>query len=125
MQEFISIDLSSIIIDAISGDSSKRTTTIQHELEQHIKEISSMLTAYHWDERGIVHGVTIDEPSISIDKNGQGKFRVKYGTNIHFGCSDKDIELDNSMVITINADLTTGTALLTGENVIEREPDDI
>lgn len=82
-----------------------------------------MLTAYHWDERGAVHGLTIEPSAININKTGQGSFRVKYGINIHYGCSDKDIELNNNMLITINADLNKGTALLTGEDIVEREPD--
>ncbi|RYD93045.1 MAG: hypothetical protein EOP54_19830 [Sphingobacteriales bacterium] len=124
MQESVSIILSQNTIQAIAGSSDDRLTMLCAGLQNHKYTLASMLTSYHWDERGIVYGLEIDEKSISIDKYGQGSFIVKYGINIHYGCSDKDIELDKHMIVTINTDLNAATTTLTGENVIEREPDD-
>lgn len=125
MHETTTITITADAIKAIAGTDADRNQVIKTELYRHLQQISALLTAYHWDERGIVHSLVIDEPSISINEVGTGAFKVRYGTNIHYGCSDKDVELTNSMIITIQVDMTNATAQLTGETVYEREPDEL
>lgn len=105
MQYREAIKLSATGINAITGNGDGRTDDIAAELGTHIKTISALLTSYHWNEKGMVYGVMIDAASVQIDHNGNGFFTVKYGINIHYGCSDMSIELDNKMVIGIDANI--------------------
>lgn len=123
MQETQTITISKIILETIIGDSHERLRVIGNELAKQQDNICSLLTSYHWEERGKVHAIEIDDSSIKVDKNGEGHFTVKYGTNIHYGCSDRDINSDNMMTISIKVNLQTGSTLLTGENIPDREPD--
>jgi hypothetical protein len=123
MQFHQSIQLSANGIAAIIGDEPDRFDNIADELENHTADISSLLTSYHWNEKAMVHTLKINRQSIEIDKSGKGRFTVNYGTNIHYGCSDIDIELENKMTINIKVDMQTRKAILTGEYIPEREPD--
>jgi hypothetical protein len=123
MQECQTVTASAIFLNAIIHDDEDRTQLIQTELELHKDSIASILSAYHWNERGAVHGIELIPGSIRVDHQGEGRFKVKYGINIHYGCSDVDIELNNTMTITIKTDLTNASAVLNGENIPDREPD--
>jgi hypothetical protein len=123
MQFHQTIKLSAVGIAAIVSNNAERLRIITDELEANLSHISSLLTSYHWSEKGIVHALKIDPLSIRIDQSGKGSFITNYGTNIHYGCSDVDIELENKMRINLSVDLQTGETILTGEYIPEREPD--
>ena len=123
MQFHQTITLSASSLAAIISNDADRLSNIANVLESHSADISSLLTSYHWSEKAMVHTLKINRESVEIDQFGKGRFTVNYGTNIHYGCSDTDIELENKMTININADIETGEAILTGEYIPEREPD--
>src|ERR1700712_600051 len=101
--------------DTLKGENTDKPMLIKQELAKHQDSIAALLSSYHWDEKGIVQALTIDPDSINIDKNGNGRFKVNYAINIHYGCSDIDIDLDKSMTIKITTDMETRQSLLTGE----------
>jgi hypothetical protein len=123
VQERSTISIAPQFVAAVSAKGDERPALIAEALEHHIDDISALLTSYHWNERGVVHSVLINHDSVQMDSLGMGQFKVSYGVNIHYGCSDIDIELSKTMVIGIHINLQTGEALLTGENIPDREPD--
>ncbi|RCH53779.1 hypothetical protein DJ568_16210 [Mucilaginibacter hurinus] len=124
MQEQTAISVPLSFKNAINQDSNEvNAAIIYHELNQHLPAISNMLTSYHWEERGAVQEVMIEQDSIHVNKSGEGKFSVKYGVNIHYGCSDKDIDMDHTMLITMKANADSSIIILAGENFPERDPD--
>jgi acid phosphatase class B len=123
MLERLTIGISPRFLAAVAAERDEKLAVITEELEHHIDEVSALLTSYHWNERGVVHSVLISRESIQMDSSGMGQFKVSYGVNIHYGCSDIDIELSKTMLIGIHINLQTGEALLIGEDIPEREPD--
>lgn len=121
MQEKLTINLSPGFVKAFQENIN--LATLNAELAKQEVQIASLLTGYHWSEKGIVNSIRIEPGSVKIDETGKGSFKVAYAINIHYGCSDVDIDLDKSMLITIAIDLPSATALLTGEYIPEREPD--
>ena len=121
MQEKLTIKVSPEFIKTLIGNKNPSLTLLA--LTEHEAQIAALLTGYHWGEKGIVNSIRIAPDSVNIDEAGKGSFKVAYAINIHYGCSDVDIDLDKSMVINIAIDTTTATALLTGEYIPEREPD--
>lgn len=123
MQFNQTIKLSSAFIAAIISNGDDRYNLIADELERHLSDMALLLTSYHWNERAVVQAIKINRASVQIDRQGNGRFGVNYGTNIHYGCSDIDIDLEQKMTINISADLQAGGAILKGEYIPEREPD--
>lgn len=123
MQHSLTITVSPSLLKAFNNAGADRNRLIKDELTVYSKDIASLLSGYHWSEKGIVDDLEIDEASIAINEQGTGSFKVKYAINIHFGCSDVDIDLDKSMPVTIVTDIEQQTAKLTGEFIYEREPD--
>jgi hypothetical protein len=124
MQYSQSIVVSPLFLAAFSKGSEGKQALIKVQLDTYRNDISSLLSSYHWAEKGSVEKVEIDLDSIMIDEKGNGRFKVKYAINIHYGCSDIDTDLDKSMFITINTDMDSQKAILMGEYIPEREPDD-
>lgn len=124
MQYSQSIVVSPLLFVTFNKESNDRQALIKVQLDTYHNDISSLLTSYHWTEKGSVEMMEIDLDSIIIDEKGNGGFKVRYAINIHYGCSDIDIYLDKSMSININTDIISQKAILIGEYIPEREPDD-
>jgi hypothetical protein len=123
MQASQKIIIKQATINAITDGAAGAKALLLDELTTHDKDMLNLLTSYHWEERGVVETVKIEAESLIIDQNGTGKFNVNYAVNIHYGCSDVQIDLDKKMTISIYLDVRSGEALLTGEFFPEREPD--
>ena len=121
MQETITISLSKDILAANPGQQKKR---LYQQLLSQQDKIKELLVAYHFSSRERVYDVLINEDSLSADASGEGSFIVTYMTGLFNACADVDYNQKAEMKISIKIDPATDTALLTGEYIPEREPDE-
>lgn len=120
MQETITFQLSEqFLSEAAGGDSLKR------ELLGNLQAIEALLVGYHFSSRGRVFNVSIDEDSIKHGSTLQGQCKVNYSIGQFNACADLDFTEKAFMQISFNADFSNKIVTLTGENVPEREPDEL
>jgi hypothetical protein len=60
---------------------------------------------------------------LEVDEEGQGYMIVDYTIHIYSGCRDMVLDEESDLTVNIAIDLESGEALLTGEEIPEREPD--
>jgi hypothetical protein len=127
MKEKREILVSNQILQLLLTDKSKAIHLLNIDLTNiHNNKICSLLSAYHCHERGTAISFEIDPKTLTVDNLGHGSFFVDYTVDYYEGCKDRDyLNDDNSMEIDIMIDLQSGTAILTGATLPEREPDGI
>jgi hypothetical protein len=116
---------------------SDRFFSIQHgtvDWEQIIQEILSasqpeillLLSGYYYIKRGKIHHLRLELNTIRFNTSFSGHVTVRYNINYNNGCQDLtyDIE-DEAMVIAFEIDFNRRALQLYGEEVPEREPDEI
>jgi hypothetical protein len=121
MQETVKIPLSK----EIPGDPGQLKSMLYQDLLSQSDKIKELLVAYHFMSRERVYDVRINEGSLSVDSDGLGSFIVNYMTGLFNACADVDYNQREEMKIMVKADPAAHTALLTGEYIPEREPDEL
>ena len=117
MQEQVTIKLSSQVVwDA---------TTFYRELLQSSDRVKDLLVSYHFRTRGRVSELSFTESSIEFFNPLMGKFVVIYSVGQFNACADVDYSERETMEILFDIDLEKSEALLTGEYIPEREPDEL
>lgn len=116
-QAIVSPDL----IQAINSADQKEILT---QLENYQKEISSLLTSYHYSERGSVHASQILPESIIIASGNHIEFKTAYKTQHRYACDGITHEYDRSMKISVEANLENSKLTFTGEFWPERDGDE-
>ena len=120
MQEQISFTLSPEFLNSITLDQAR----LQSELKANIKAISDLLIGYHFKTRGRVFNVSINESSIELISESMGKFTVYYSIGHFNACADVDFSDKASMEMLVDINPESATAIITGEYIPEREPDE-
>lgn len=105
-------------------DANYKTATIFNILEENIKQIQSLIFAYHYHLRERVFDVKIDEKSITFN-NKKIKFNALYKIGISNTCADLDYTDNSKMTIDMVIDPDKFTALLIGEYWPERDQNEI
>jgi hypothetical protein len=120
MQEQIKFSLSKELLkkDAIDID------TLKNEINSNIIVIAELLTSYHFKSRERVFDVSINENSVEIINSQIGKFIVNYTIGQFNACADVDFTERASMEMLVDVDLINQEAIVTGEYIPEREPDE-
>ncbi len=98
--------------------------TLKREINLNIQVIGELLTSYHFKSRGRVFDVRVNENSIEMINSHMGKFTVNYTIGQFNACADVDFTEKASMEMLIDADLISRKAIVTGEYIPEREPDE-
>ncbi len=125
MQERKQITISNQTLTILSSNQVTSLKELFKELQgDHNNSICVLLSGYHNEEKGTVYSFEIEENTLTLDQSGEGKFFLTYIVNYYEGCKDRNYDDDNnSMEITININLSNGTAILIGEDRPERGPD--
>ncbi|MEJ6979146.1 hypothetical protein WG906_01710 [Pedobacter sp. P351] len=97
---------------------------LKTELFSNIKAIEALLTSYHFKSRGRVFNVNVEEPSVELIADYMGKFLVSYTIGQFNACADVDFTERASMEMLIDIDIKNSEAIITGEYIPEREPDE-
>lgn len=100
------------------------TAILKTELLLNIKAIEALLTSYHFKSRGRVFNVNIEENSVELVGGYMGKFLVSYTIGQFNACADVDFTERASMEMLIDIDVKNSEAIITGEYIPEREPDE-
>jgi len=119
MQEQTKLSLSKEFPDEIID-----LITLKEELNSNIQVIAGLLTSYHFKARGRVFDVSIVESSIEMINSHMGKFTANYAIGQFNACADVDFTERASMEMLIDIDLVKKEAIVTGEYIPEREPDE-
>ncbi|WP_207532857.1 hypothetical protein [Desertivirga arenae] len=123
MQESTKFKFSSIAVEGLKTQAAEKESIVLNELLNHKPVIEDLLVSYYYRSRGRIYNVRINKPV--LDANCNGAFKVNYNIGHFNACADVDSNEEESMHISINADLNSGSVLLTGEYFPEREPDEI
>ncbi|GAA3969154.1 hypothetical protein [Mucilaginibacter dorajii] len=119
MEYNATITLSSACVEAIRDGDVNMLDILYEELDGHIA-IEKMLAQYH---SGASISFKIDEGSLDIDTDGFGEFSVEYIKHVYSGCKDVDMDEEHEMLIEIVLNMLSAQATLSGEDILEREPD--
>ncbi|MBC8053703.1 MAG: hypothetical protein H7Y13_11625 [Sphingobacteriaceae bacterium] len=98
---------------------------LKNELQSNIKTIESLLVSYHFKSRGRVFDVRLRGESIEMLQAQMGKFLVEYSVGQFNACADIDFTEKASMEMLIDLDSINKRAIITGEYIPERDPDEI
>lgn len=101
-----------------------RTATVYNILGANIKQIQSLLFAYHYHLRERVFDVRIDKRSITFSDK-KIKFNALYKIETSNTCADIDYTDNAKMTIDMVVNPEKYTALLTGEYWPERDQNEI
>jgi hypothetical protein len=121
MQEQTTFSLSS----KFSTESANNVTAaIRQEIELNVEALKNLLVSYHYKSRGRVLNVSIVENSIELINPLMAKFMVRYAVGQFNACADVDFTENASMEILIDIEPDELKAIITGEYIPEREPDE-
>ena len=95
------------------------------ELGNHLDKIEELLVRYHFSSRGRVHSVSLDSEGLILGDEGKGSFVVRYAVGLFNACADLDYTEKSWMRIGFKPGLEEGAVILSGENIPEREPDEL
>jgi hypothetical protein len=123
MQESTKFKFSPIAVEGLKMQAAEKESIVLIELLSHKSVIEDLLVSYYFRSRGRIYNVRINKPV--LDENCNGSFNVTYNIGHFNACADVDSNEEESMQIAINADLSSGSVVLTGEYFPEREPDEI
>ena len=121
MQEQIKFKLS----DSFRNGPSVDSKSIGDELQRNLKAIESLLTAYYFKSRGRIFGVNLVVDSVEVLNDSLAKFLVRYSVGQFNACADVDYVEQESMEMLIDIDFQALEAIITGEYIPEREPDEL
>lgn len=120
MQEQVVFKLAEGFLSLTSADAA----LLGKELQENVKAVEALLTSYHFRSRGRVYNVTVDESSVELLNPQMGKFVASYTLGQFNACADVDYSERAAMEILVDIDKEKGLAILTGEYIPEREPDE-
>lgn len=115
MQEQIKITLNEAFLSA-----EPTAQTLFEELVQHSDKITELLTGYHFQSRGRVFNVAVNQDSVQLISTQMARFVVTYTIGQFNACADVDFTEKASMEMLV--DIKDG--IITGEYIPEREPDE-
>jgi hypothetical protein len=120
MQEQVTFQLSPMFLETEPVDS----TSLMVEVSSNLTVIESLLVSYHFKSRGRVFNVQLVQDSVVLLSDSMGKFTVVYTIGQFNACADVDFAENASMEMLIDIDRGAGKAIITGEYIPEREPDE-
>ena len=120
MQEQIKFSLSEGFADNGTVDLNR----LKEEINSNIEKINGLLVSYHFKARGRVFNVSISENSVEMINSCMAKFLVNYTIGQFNACADVDFTERSSMEMLMDIDLVSKEAIVTGEYIPEREPDE-
>lgn len=120
MQEQIKLLLSKEFLNESSLDK----TILIKEINLNIEKITELLISYHYKTRGRVFDVSINKSSVEMINSQMGKFSVHYAIGQFNACADVDFTERASMEMLIDVDPEKLEAIVTGEYIPERDPDE-
>lgn len=104
---------------AAIGDSDKNEIVVQ--LENYRQQIFSLLTSYHYADRGSVHEVSFKSEQVEIITNQSVEFNTAYRTEKRYACDGIAHHYAHIMRMRIDVHHLNQTLTLTGENWPERD----
>lgn len=119
MQEQVTFKLSPHF-DVQSTDADALLRELKHQQQA----VEALLTSYHYRSRGRVFDVLIDESSVALISQSMGKFMVKYSIGQFNACADVDFTETEAMEMLVDIDGEKRVAVITGEYIPERDPDE-
>lgn len=115
----------STIIELSKFGESKPEISLLDEIVDKKAEVEALISAYYFRSRGRVFNLRVDRESFYQLSDNRYAFVVFYKVGISNACADIDLDYDEKMVINVSLDTAASKALLTGEYIPEREPDDL
>jgi len=112
--------------ESISVDLAKSVTpeSLQEILESSHEYLLKLVGSYYFSKRGRVHNLRIDRSSISLQHHA-GSFIVLFDVNFTQGCQDLSYDENEKMKINFSFNDKRDKILFEGEEVREREPDEL
>lgn len=99
----------------------KQSQTIAAALMHYQKTFESLLTSYHYSERGAVQAIQVKPESITLLSANQIEIILQYQTQHRYACDGISHDFDKSMKITLRANPETQTLTFLGEYWPERD----
>ena len=97
---------------------------LYQELNRNIKSIEELLVSYHFKSRGRVYQVAVDQSSLELLQPLMGRFIATYSIGQFNACADVDYNERAAMEMLVDIDPKQKKAIITGEFIPEREPDE-
>jgi hypothetical protein len=121
MQEIQSIVLDKKdVVDLLSSSGS-----LHGVLESHKEVIHAMVASYHYESRGYVYDVIVDQAFLKFTSSYSGSFVVQYKLNYTVSCSDVKYDISDRMIFGFLIDVDNSSLTLSGEKIYERGPDEL
>ncbi|MBC7912735.1 MAG: hypothetical protein H7Y07_01300 [Pyrinomonadaceae bacterium] len=98
--------------------------SLYKELVQNLDKITALLVGYHFKSRGRVINVSVIESSVEFIKPLMATFMVQYTIGQFNACADVDFTEAATMEMLVDINLEKAEAVITGEYIPEREPDE-
>ncbi|MBT1702834.1 hypothetical protein [Chryseosolibacter indicus] len=124
MNESTSIHLPDHFFDRLQIETNK-ALLLSQTLRDSLKQILDLLTSYYFSKRGKVHGLKLSSEETRFDDNTTGYFIIHYNINYNNGCQDINFDESDKMTIRFRIDEHAKLLMLQGEEVREREPDEL
>jgi hypothetical protein len=121
MQEQIQFKLS----DEFLKESAADEISVLKELQENIQSIEALLQSYHFKARGRVFDIVIKDDSLTLLSNTMAKLQVTYLVGQFNACADLDFNERAGMEMLVDIERESSQAIVTGEFIPEREPDEI
>lgn len=120
MQEQITFQVSANFL----SQSSPNLNLLKKELSQNLKSVEQLLVNYHYQSRGRVFDVTVQDTSVEFISDLMAKFVVNYSIGQFNACADLDFSERASMEMLVDFEAEKKIAIITGEYIPERDPDE-
>jgi hypothetical protein len=99
--------------------------SVYEELSSGISKVQELISAYYFNSRGSISGVSVDKPSLTYrPETGEGTFLVRYTVGLFNACADLRFDDQDKMTVGFKIAADSLSARLTGEYIPEREPDE-
>ena len=125
MKESRELLLSEKTLDALCSRPDTVEQILFAELVEKVAEIEALIAGYHFSSRGRVFGLAIDPGSFRELGTGTWGFSLTYNVGIFQACADIDSHYSEKMRVLLEFQPEGRTVLLSGEEIPEREPDEI
>ncbi|WP_423146481.1 hypothetical protein [Rubrolithibacter danxiaensis] len=123
MQETTTFRIDEEIIRLIKPESLQ--ATLYHQISKNTDKVQEMIARYYFQSRGRVFDLRIPEKEFSVNATGDGLFTAYYQIGVFNSCADIDLNYEEKMRVILNFNAESGITMLNGEEIPEREPDEI
>jgi len=122
MRQELTIDLNFGVLEEFQKSSEKNGLT---DILRKFEPLIDLLNNYYYETKGKIRSVKVLDDSVNFVDKISGFFKLEFSVNYTNGCQDLNYDDRQSMVINFKINFEDATLKLEGEEIREREPDEL